>query len=914
MLAPHDSTLEAACGIGSYEWWPAEDRLVWSPRLIRIYGLNRAPTAEEGFSRLVHPDDRVRVEAETSAHLGSDAESFSHSFRIVRPDGSIRLILDRGTIERDEKGVVRVIRGLNFDLTDDLYLDERTRAVSALRESEERYRSLFENMLDGFAYCEMLFDDKGRPDDFIYLAVNDAFGRLTGLKDVIGKRVTQVIPGVKELAPELFEAYGRVASTGNAERFEIDFKPLGLFLSISVYCPVKGCFVAVFDNITERRQAEAALGESEARLRAVLDGSLDAIFMKDRDGRMVLANPATCAAVGKPAEAILGKTDEQFLDDPADARIIMANDRRIMLSGEPETVEEAVSTPSGTRYYLNKKVPRRDVAGNVIGLISTARDVTEQKRAEAALRESERRLTRELVDTKHLQNLSSLLIEKGDAEGLYEQIMETAMAVMRADFCSIQILDEEHDQLSLLAWKNFHPDAAKFWRTVSAGNGETCGAALQHGERIVVPDVRAAAFLQGSESQKYWALSGIVAFQSTPLTTREGRMLGMISTHWREVHTADERELRLFDILARQAADYIERGRAEAALRESKKRLQVVLGEVNHRAKNMLAVVQSIARQTVAASSQEFLERFSERVQALATNQDLLVKADWKGVKLDKLVRKQLAHFQDLIGSRIELNGPPLLISASAAQTLGMAIHELSTNAGKYGALVLDQGRIAIGWGLERDGAGGETFTMSWHEQGGPPVSPPTRYGFGSTVICALAESNLDAKVDLDFLATGLNWRLRCKAAGVIEGTRSPPAAEVRSKLNVPSSSRPKVLVVEDDALVAMEIAHVLKKAGFDLLGPARAVAQALSLIEENGCDAAVLDINLGGETSEPVARKLWANGTRFVTLSGYSRGQHPPVLDGATALAKPIQPALLIAEIKRCLASKENRQGQLPG
>ena len=92
-----------------------------------------------------------------------------------------------------------------------------------------------------------------------------------------------------------------------------------------------------------------------------------------------------------------------------------------------------------------------------------------------------------------------------------------------------------------------------------------------------------------------------------------------------------------------------------ATLRESEQRLQALLREVNHRAKNMLAVVQSIARQTVAASPKDFLERFSERVQALATSQDLLVKADWKGVELAKLVRRQLAHFQDLIGSRIEL-------------------------------------------------------------------------------------------------------------------------------------------------------------------------------------------------------------------------------------------------------------------
>jgi len=114
------------------------------------------------------------------------------------------------------------------------------------------------------------------------------------------------------------------------------------------------------------------------------------------------------------------------------------------------------------------------------------------------------------------------------------------------------------------------------------------------------------------------------------------------------------------------------------------------------------------------------------------------------------------------------------------------------------------------------------------------------------------------------------------------------------------------VLVVEDEALVAMEIAHVLTTADFEVLGPARAVAQALSLIEENGCDAAVLDINLSGDTSEPIARKLLATGTRFVTLSGYSWTQNPPIFNDVPALTKPLRPDLLVAEIKRCLPNLE--------
>jgi diguanylate cyclase (GGDEF)-like protein/PAS domain S-box-containing protein len=128
-----------------------------------------------------------------------------------------------------------------------------------LRESEESYRSLFENMLDGFAYCKMLFDEQGLPADFVYLDVNKTFEQLTGLKDVVGKRVTEAIPGIKELNPELFEIYGRVALTGKTERFEIDLKPLARHLSVSVYSPQKGYFVAVFDDVTEHKRLNEQL-------------------------------------------------------------------------------------------------------------------------------------------------------------------------------------------------------------------------------------------------------------------------------------------------------------------------------------------------------------------------------------------------------------------------------------------------------------------------------------------------------------------------------------------------------------------------------------------------------------------------------------------------------------------------------
>jgi PAS domain S-box-containing protein len=145
-------------------------------------------------------------------------------------------------------------------------------------------------MLEGFAHCEMLFDDRGRPIDFVYLAVNSAFGKLTGLQNVVGKKFTEVIPESKDSQPELFERYSRVVLTGKPERFEIEIKALGMWFSISAYGAGKGCFVATFDNITERKQAEESLLFKTALLEAQAETTIDGILVVDESDHIVLAN------------------------------------------------------------------------------------------------------------------------------------------------------------------------------------------------------------------------------------------------------------------------------------------------------------------------------------------------------------------------------------------------------------------------------------------------------------------------------------------------------------------------------------------------------------------------------------------------------------------------------------------------
>jgi two-component sensor histidine kinase len=198
--------------------------------------------------------------------------------------------------------------------------------------------------------------------------------------------------------------------------------------------------------------------------------------------------------------------------------------------------------------------------------------------------------------------------------------------------------------------------------------------------------------------------------------------------------------------------------------KEREEREHLLMREINHRAKNMLSVVDAIAHQTTTKNPEDFAERSSERIQALSANQDLLFRNEWNGVEIEDLVHAQLAHFADLIGSRVVAQGQKLRLKAAGAQAIGLAIHELATNAGKYGALSMDTGRVDICWGADRD-----TLTMSWTEREGPPVSAPKRRGFGTIVMETMTARSVDGAVQLDYAPSGLVWRLTCPAASALE-------------------------------------------------------------------------------------------------------------------------------------------------
>jgi two-component sensor histidine kinase len=246
-----------------------------------------------------------------------------------------------------------------------------------------------------------------------------------------------------------------------------------------------------------------------------------------------------------------------------------------------------------------------------------------------------------------------------------------------------------------------------------------------------------------------------------------------------------------------KAAQYHEAGRDEAALQQAQaarthmvraeshtdKALQayveyvhLLMGEVRHRTRNTLNLVQAIARQTATGAPETFIARFNERIRALASNQDLLVGNGREGVELDNLVRVHLAHLTDQVGSQIATHGPARLrLNGAAAQVIGLGLHELVSNAIKYGALSTAIGHIDIGWEVR-----GGSFKMTWIESKGPPVKPPERHGFGTTVITSLPKMTIDGEAKLDFPPSGVAWHLTCPASNVLL-SRDNTAAKQKS-------------------------------------------------------------------------------------------------------------------------------------
>lgn len=555
-------------------------------------------------------------------------------------------------------------------------------------------------------------------------------------------------------------------------------------------------------------------------------------------------------------------------------------------------------------------------------------------RSEEDLRKSKALLAAELLAAQQLQSTSTLLIQEGDPQALYEHIIDAAIALMSADAASMQMLHRSRGELRLIAWKGFHPQSAVHWRWISHDSGISCGAAFKAVSRTIVSDIDEDNTISPSHLAEF-RRSGIRAMQSTPLISRSGNLLGMISTHWREPKVLTDADFGPLDVLARQAADLIERTQSEMALRKrerdqtalyrltdtlyraeqlgqvyeaafdaicttltcsrasillfdetgemqfvawrglseeyrqavaghspwqphdrdpdpifiedidkaeigsaikdaikkegiaalafiplvengkvigkfmtyyerphfyskeeadlamniahqlgfsierkraemerraAERRQKLLINELNHRVKNTLATIQSLATQTLrgAGVAQEIRASLDSRLAALARSHDILTQEQWERARLREVVERSLEPFasDETATARFIIEGDDVLLSPKTALSLGMALHELATNAAKYGALSVPAGRVIIRWAMEPNGTK-KVVRLIWHERDGPLVVTPKRRGFGTRLIERALAYDLRGKVKLDFAPDGLRLEFLLSPQGV---------------------------------------------------------------------------------------------------------------------------------------------------
>jgi PAS domain S-box-containing protein len=325
--------------------------------------------------------------------------------------------------------------------------------------------------------------------------------------------------------------------------------------------------------------------------------------------------------------------------------------------------------------------------------------------------------------------------------------------------------------------------------------------------------------------------------------------------------------------------------------KEAEERQLLLAREVDHRAKNALAVVQSIVHLTRSDNIKQFVAAVEGRIQALARAHSLLSESRWRGANIATLVQEELAPYRTSDLERVKISGRDVSLDPPAAQALALALHELATNASKYGALSSPSGSVQVFW--ESTGAGLE---LRWIERGGPKVETPVASGFGMRVIKASIGSQLGGNVEFDWRRDGLHcaFRIPCQARLGASEDASALNWRTASSVAVRVGGRRRVLLLEDEIMISMMMAQTLSELGFEVVGPFANVASAVAAIEAGGIDAAILDVNLGTESGYSVAPVLQARRVPFIFMTGYGVESVSTQFPNAPIVQKPVAREML--------------------
>jgi len=325
----------------------------------------------------------------------------------------------------------------------------------------------------------------------------------------------------------------------------------------------------------------------------------------------------------------------------------------------------------------------------------------------------------------------------------------------------------------------------------------------------------------------------------------------------------------------------------------AEERQALLAREVDHRAKNALALVQSIVRLTRASDIATYTKAVEGRIRALSRAHTILSQSRWQGADMRGIVDEEIEPYRSGEMVKVSTGGPNVSLQPAAAQSLALALHELVTNAAKYGALSAVSGHVDLHWDIDAT-----TLTLRWTETGGPPTQAPSSPGFGTRIITASVEGQLGGQTAFDWRPEGLQCLLSIPRGDAIplngnRGARARGETQPDPQSAIAVSGN-KIMVVEDEALVAMALRESLGDLGFSVVGPFSRISEAMIALRNNHIDAAVLDVNLGGELIYPLADVLTADHVPFVFITGYGADEIERRYASIPILQKPIEPDAL--------------------
>jgi PAS domain S-box-containing protein len=702
-------------GVGIAQVAPDGRWLEVNERLCALVGYSREELLSLRAQDITHPDDRAEDAEAVRRVLAGEEATCQRKKRYIHKSGLVRWVSVTSSPTRSPEGVPVVFTAVIVDISRDMEAEEATRA--ALAAGEHLRLALAASRMGTWQ------TDYVRHERRHSLETSEILGLEPSAPLLWKDHLRNVLP---EDRAAVVEAQARMRAGHDDASVEYRIRrPDGQVRWLDVHgrvverqadgAPARA--LGVIADITERKEAEDRLWRREERYRMAFEAGKVGVFDLDFETGLMSWDERSRAALDlAPGEAL---EYDRILDltHPDDRESVLAAVAGARDPAEPAPFlhEWRLLRPDGSLRWVEVQAQAvfcgEGHHRKACRLVGTVRGITRRKVAELALAESEARFRSTFENA---------------AVGIVHVAPDGSLLRANSRFC--EIVGWPPEELSARTFQNItFPDDLE-------------------ANLVLLKRVLAGEINQYAMEKRYLRKDGTVIWANLTVgcvRKRDGAIDYLISV--------------IEDVTKRKQAEEYNR---------------LLLHEVSHRAKNLLAVAQAVARQTAGdAHPKEFARLFSARLAGLAASQDLVIESDWRGVDIGELVRSQLAGFAGLIGRRITVSGPPLKLSPAAAQTIGMALHELATNASKYGALSNADGTVEATWEVVALGRA-QRFRMNWSECGGPPVTEPARRGFGHKVTVQMVEHALDAEVMLEHLPRGIVWHLSAPAETVLDAAR----------------------------------------------------------------------------------------------------------------------------------------------